>query len=52
MCVLLESESLTKVQSDCKHLRDNDEAKNMIYYNIYHPLCYCEDYYKKVYTSE
>ena len=48
----LESEAMVKVDHAKRHLRDNDGGEVPLYHDIHHPLCYCEEFQQKVYTSE
>lgn len=50
--VSAESEVLSKVGIDQRHLRENEGVEGKIYHYVHHPLCYCEEYQQKVYTSE
>ena len=48
----IESEAMVKVDHAKRHLRDNDGGEMPLYHDIHHPLCYCEEFQQKVYTSE
>ena len=55
LCLLplrVESEVMSKVAVDKRHLRDNEGLAGVIYHDVHHPLCYCEEYQQKVYTCE
>lgn len=47
-----ESEVMSKVAVDKRHLRDNEGLAGVIYHDVHHPLCYCEEYQQKVYTCD
>ena len=41
---LTESEVLSKVGIDQRHLRENEGLAGIIYHDVHHPMCYCEEY--------
>ena len=43
---------MSKIAFDKFHLRDNEGLNGVIYHDVHHPLCYCEEFQQKVYTSE
>jgi len=47
-----ESETMVKVDIAKNHLRDNEGPADPVYHDVHHPLCYCEEFQQKVYTSE
>ena len=45
MCfVALESETMLRLGHDQKHLRENQGLQGIIYHDVHHPLCYCEEF--------
>ena len=40
----LESEVMSKVMNDKRHLRDNEGLAGVIYHDVHHPMCYCEEF--------
>ena len=51
-CVISESEAMVKVDHYKRHLRFNEGPEEPVYHDVHHPLCYCEEFQQKVYTSE
>lgn len=47
-----ESETMLRVGHDQRHLRENVGLSGVIYHEIHHPMCYCEEYQQKVYNCE
>ena len=43
---------MLKVGHDQRHLRDNEGVAGVIYHDVHHPMCYCEEFQQKVYTSD
>ena len=47
-----ESEVMLRVGHDQRHLRQNEGLAGVIYQDVHHPLCYCEEHQSKQYTAE
>ena len=47
-----ESEVMLRVGHDQRHLRQNEGPAGLIYHDVHHPLCYCEEHQSKVHTAE
>ena len=43
---------MVKVDLAKRHLRDNEGSQEPVYHDVHHPLCYCEEFQQKIYTSE
>ena len=39
-----ESEVMSKLGHDQHHLRQNEGLAGVIYHDIHHPMCYCEEH--------
>ena len=48
----VESETMLRLGHDQRHLRENEGLQGVIYHDVHHPLCYCEEFQQKVYTAE
>ena len=50
--LVIESETMLRLGHDQRHLRENEGLQGVIYHDVHHPLCYCEEFQQKVYTAE